>query len=257
MTQEERIKYADEIDRIEGMPVERIYNFNIDNLQKLTADFQEPLIRLILTRITTCEGQKEMVRFLKNKYEELMFYLDLPPIDAAPPDYFYTFEFELDCNRLITLDGSKPAPRHAAGSAYLPSAKDDKDKRIAELEAENEGLRASLKEQVAEIASIRQQFEECKSQLKAIKKQIEECDKWVVELFSHFCYEDEHVAREILGEIRGKEDTVIADIILERKQKNQISPKTQNRDLWRILHAAGLYQGTEGNFNTALRRRQQ
>ena len=53
------------------------------------------------------------------------------------------------------------------------------------------------------------------------------------------------------------EDPVIADIIFERKQKNQISPKTQNRELWKILHAAKLYRGIEGNFNTALRRRQQ
>ena len=115
--------------------------------------------------------------------------------------------------------------------------------RIAELEAEN--------------ASLRKQLEEEKQKNQGIEVLGAGNDEWIVELLAHLCYEDEQVARDILGDIRGKEDPVIADIIFERKQKNQISPKTQNRELWKILHAAKLYRGIEGNFNTALRRRQQ
>lgn len=107
-------------------------------------------------------------------------------------------------------------------------------KRIIELEAKVEELQQKQKA----------------SELQGIKG-----DEWVVELFSHLCYEDEQIAREILNEIRGKDDPEIADIIIERIQRNHISPKAQNREIWRILHAAKLYRGIEGNLNTALRRR--
>lgn len=115
--------------------------------------------------------------------------------------------------------------------------------RIAEIEAEN--------------ASLEKQLEEEKLKNQGIEVLGAGNDEWIVELLAHLCYGDEQIARDILDEIRGKEDPVIADIIFERKQKNKISPKTQNRELWKILHAAKLYRGIEGNFNTALRRRQQ
>ena len=120
----------------------------------------------------------------------------------------------------------------------------------------------------ARIAELERELSEQKVENKALKKQLEECqnqnieqpevkkEDWIVELLSHLCYEDEQVAKAILNEIRGKEDPVIADIIFERKKQNKISPKTQNRELWKIFHAAKLYRGIEGNFNTALRRRQ-
>ncbi len=122
-------------------------------------------------------------------------------------------------------------------------------KLIAELQAENAKLRA-------ENESLRKQLEECQKHPQTIEMQ-KKNDDWIVELLAHLCYEDEQVARSILENVRGKEDFVIVDIIYERKQQKQISQKTQNREIWRILHAAKLYQSTEGNFNTALRRRQQ
>jgi hypothetical protein len=125
----------------------------------------------------------------------------------------------------------------------------ESESRIAELEAQ-------VQQATAEKEVLKKQVEEYRKQQKAGEMQEIRNDEWIVELLAHLCYEDEQVARSILDEIRGKEDPVIADIILERKQRNQISPKTQNRELWRILHAAKLYRGIEGNFNTALRRRQ-
>ena len=117
-------------------------------------------------------------------------------------------------------------------------------------------MQARIKELEAENTQLREQLDECQKQQKANELHEVKNDEWVVELFAHFCYEDEKVARDILNEINDKDDPVIADIIYERKEKKEISPKTQNRELWRIFHAAKLYRGTEGNFNTAMRRRQ-
>lgn len=144
----------------------------------------------------------------------------------------------------------------------------------AKLNEENRSLNtenAKLLQQLKAFQSQLQGIAELKTEKASLEKLLEEeklknqgievlgagNDEWIVELLAHLCYGDEHIARDILDEIRGKEDPVIADIIFERKQKNQISPKTQNRELWKILHAAKLYRGIEGNFNTALRRRQQ
>ncbi|MBR4528063.1 MAG: hypothetical protein IKO71_06370, partial [Bacteroidaceae bacterium] len=126
--------------------------------------------------------------------------------------------------------------------------------RIKELEEELSEQKAENKELKAENAELRKQLEECQNQ--NIEQPEVKNEDWIVELLSHLCYEDEQVAKAILNEIRGKEDPVIADIIFERKKQNKISPKTQNRELWKIFHAAKLYRGIEGNFNTALRRRQ-
>ena len=118
-------------------------------------------------------------------------------------------------------------------------------------------LEAKLKQVTAEKEALEKQVEEYRNQPQASEVQKERNDGWTVELLAHLCFENEQVAKSILDDIRGKEDSVIADIILERKQRNQISRKTQNRELWKILHAAKLYRSTESNFNIALSRRQQ
>lgn len=118
-------------------------------------------------------------------------------------------------------------------------------------------LQARIKELEAENTTLKSKLAEFLSQSKTSGIQKVGNDEWVVELFSHFCYEDTQVAQSIIDEMRDKTDPEIADIIIKRKQQNQISPKTQNRELWRILHAATFYRGIEGNLNTALRRRQQ
>lgn len=120
----------------------------------------------------------------------------------------------------------------------------------------------------ARIAELERELSEQKVENKALKKQLEECqnqnieqpevknEDWIVELLSHLCYEDEQVAKDFLEKIRGLKDTEIADVVDEWVKDNKISPKSCRRDLWRILHAAKLYEGTESNYNTAMRQRQ-
>ena len=114
--------------------------------------------------------------------------------------------------------------------------------RIAELEAEN----ASLKHQLEEKGQ---------SQPQASETQEERNDEWQVELLSHLMYEDESNAKAFLEKVRGMRDTEITDVVAEWVKGNKISPKSCRRDLWEILHAAKLYDGTESNYNTAMRNR--
>ena len=114
--------------------------------------------------------------------------------------------------------------------------------RIAELEEEN----ASLKHQLEEKGQ---------SQPQASETQEERNDEWLVELLSHHMYEDESNAKAFLEKVQGMRDTEIADVVAEWVKDHKISSKTFRRDLWRILHAAKLYDGTESNYNIAMRNR--
>lgn len=153
--------------------------------------------------------------------------------------------------------------------------------RIPELEAENARLRGELErlnkgavekkvpatispeqnneqqsiidKQAARIKELEAEVEELKQNKEDVKN-----EEWVVELFSHYCYEDVEVAQSIIDEMRNKTDPEIANIIFERKEKNEISSKTNNIDMWRVLHAAKIY-GSDSyqNLNTALKRRKE
>lgn len=126
--------------------------------------------------------------------------------------------------------------------------------RIAELERELSELKAENEELKAENEALKKQLEECQNQ--NIEQPEVKNEDWIVELLSHLCYEDEQVAKDFLEKIRGMKDTEIADVVAEWVRDNKISPKSCRRDLWRILHAAKLYEGTESNYNTAMRQRQ-
>lgn len=171
MTKKERIKYADEIERIEGLTPEHIYNMNPVNLWKLTDQFSESLVRLILTKATTNEKQLEMIRSLKADYLEACEEIANPTHSTGvrffPPEYFSDLEYDIDCNRIITLDGSKPAPKPASltitpVSGSIPSTQDDKNKLIAELRAKLGQTKQHVKELKAELEQTKQNVKELK-----------------------------------------------------------------------------------------------
>lgn len=246
------------------------------NFAILTDNFCEELVKYILIQGETNERQSELIKVIKDKYGKWRKYIgditwDSPYSGKNYPKYLDELDFKIACGDIIEEDSgmigswddeiliTEPVTR-------IPIYKEDEElqARIEEKEEENEKLKHQLEEAHKSIKELeeeneqqRAQVEECRNQLQTIEKQGSNSDEWVVELLSYLCYGDEQVARSILDDIRGKEDPVIADIIYERKQQNQISPKAQNREIWRILHAAKLYRSIEGNFNTALRRRKQ
>lgn len=225
---------------IRRMSLTKIMGFTSREVYMLTGSFTEDLVRDIVVKGKTEDEQLKTISELKEVRRIARNELGLPP--ARVPEWLKEMEYRIKFG--LTIDGSTPPltleePIGIADKLGTPSLDDFK-----KLEKENKDLKKQLDEKRQKQPHV-------------VELQERENDEWIVELLAHLCYEDEQVAKDIIDEIRGKDDPVIADIILERKQKNQISPKTQNRELWRILHAAKLYQGIEGNFNTALRRRQQ
>lgn len=145
----------------------------------------------------------------------------------------------------------------------------NKDSQIADLKAEND----NLKEQLAQQQEPNKDFEE---QAKTIQKLSEnsasnqECDnksksenkrpvfekeEMIIELLTPICYNQEEVAKDFLKEIQDLKDPEISDVVVKWTNERKISDRSNNRPLWRILHAAKIYESTESNWNTALKRR--
>ena len=262
---------------INKMDLAKIIKFSYSRIKDLTDDFKDDLLIDIAKKARTDKEALGVIDWLNQKYSHLYPNRTLPPILI---EMRKRVEFELPLMPDSTqLNKENHSLNTENSSLNTENAKLNEENRSlntenAKLNEENRSLNtenAKLLQQLKAFQSKLQGIAELEAEKASLEKQLEEeklknqgievlgagNDEWIVELLAHLCYEDEQIARDILDEIRGKEDPVIADIIFERKQKNKISPKTQNRELWKILHAAKLYRGIEGNFNTALRRRQQ
>ena len=150
MTKKERIKYADEIERIEGLSLELFFKMSCSTIGRLTSDFFEPLVRLIFAKTSDPDQQRDLLNCMENAYEEYGMYTAYPGYDE-PEVFLDNFRFEIDCGRIITLDGSKPAPKHASltitpVTGSIPFTQNDKDILIATLRAELEQMKQKVKE---------------------------------------------------------------------------------------------------------------
>ena len=241
MTRKERIKYADEIERIEGMTIEHFQNMSFTNLWRLTLEFMEPFVRLILTKAPTNKEQLTLWQSLKSKHDAA-YKTFVAPGEDFTPEYFDDLEYDMECNRLITIEGSiapgHPVKSKATSAGGKNDSNDKKSKEHEDLKAENISLRAEkevLEKRVAEIEANHESM--------------------IVELLKPLFYNDEKNVKDFLAKIRGMKDTEITDVVTDKVKRNIISSKSYRRSLWRILHAAKLYESTESNYNTAINSR--
>lgn len=130
---------------------------------------------------------------------------------------------------------------------------------ISELQQQLEAAKKKIEEQDAIITELKENLKNIKNGDPRIKKEnerlISEKEEMIVELLTPICYNQEEVAKEFLNEIQDLKDSEIADIVVKWTKDRKISDRSNNRPLWRILHAAKLYESTESNWNTALKRR--
>lgn len=242
--------------RIKRMHISDILECSYDIKCLLTCTFEPSLIRLMVSRGEDKREKEIILEDLKNTYEwwlrgltgnERNFYID---IMGYPPDKLPDYdEISLDIATYEPLlsdeeenaDDNSPlsnpnsSPSGEAGRGLLNS-------RIAELEKENE--------------TLRQQIEELQSQPPTSEVQQASTNETMVELFSTVMYGDEQNAKAFIESAKGRNDVEITDLVAQWVRENKISSQSCRRDLWRLLHAYKLYNGTESNFNTAMRKKQ-
>lgn len=118
------------------------------------------------------------------------------------------------------------------------------NKKIKKLEGEIENS------QQEEELSTNKKYDQLKMEFDRLKELHEEM---LVELLKHILYENEQNAKDFLSKIKEKSDVEITDLVHKGVKDKVISSKSYKRDLWRILHAAKIYNATESNWNTVLR----
>lgn len=77
----------------------------------------------------------------------------------------------------------------------------------------------------------------------------------LLELLTDICEGEEESAKEFLSSVREASDQDIPGIVVQFKNTGKIAQNKSNHSIWIVLHSAKLYEATESNFNTAIRRR--
>lgn len=230
MTENDRIKFKDEIERIGGIPTERIYNLDFKKLQKLTADFKEPLVKLILSKIKTCEGQTEMLRFLKNKYEEELFFIGVPTSEISAPEYFSSLEFDLECNRLITIEGivSAPVMYPIESSSDEKSGTEVKARKWLKLYSEKTSTPPDISKLMARIEELEAENKELKKK-QTILKEVEEQEEKEQQVSTG---EDASKLQALIKELEAKLKQVTAEKEMLQQELNVLqSPEGASIDI--------------------------
>ena len=76
-----------------------------------------------------------------------------------------------------------------------------------------------------------------------------ETDKEIVNQLKPIFYGNEEEARAFLASIQGMKPTQITAKVNELVNNRKISALSKNRDLWTVLHDAGIYDKSESNWN--------
>lgn len=114
-------------------------------------------------------------------------------------------------------------------------------KQVEVLEKEN----THLKEERAH----RSKADVTKADVEKLKKEKEDM---IIELLTHIFYEDEKNARDFYERVIHMEDADITSLV-KAWVPEKISKKSCHRDLYRILHAAKIYEASESNWNQQLK----
>lgn len=103
-----------------------------------------------------------------------------------------------------------------------------------------------------ESVGIQEQISELQD---CLNKQKADFEDMIIEQLTDICEKNEEYAKEFLNLVRESSDQEIPGIVAQFKNAGKIAKNRNNHSIWIVLHSAKLYQTTESNFNTALRKR--
>ena len=78
---------------------------------------------------------------------------------------------------------------------------------------------------------------------------LDEQQQDVVEKLKPMFYGQIEDAKAFLVSIQGMKPTQITNMVNQLVDEKKISDMSRHRDLWKVLHEAGLYQPSESNWN--------
>ena len=136
-------------ERIASMPLSRIMDMSPGNLAILTDKFCEELVREIVVKSDTSEGQLRIIKLIEETYNLLDGF---PP--SGLPEYLRTMEFGAECGQVITkttnakskgAEASVKSKNTSAETSQLKARIEELEKGMEALQKDNEKLRKSQK----------------------------------------------------------------------------------------------------------------
>ncbi len=262
--------------RIVEMDWGSIYNLNPSDLSKLTDNFSEPLVRLLFSKSRVIGAQRELFKFIKKSYSLYQNRVNLlwrenSPMFGMYPDYFDSIEANLECNRIITKNGSTSIEfkQYVSDiSAVFRQNIPDNNSQKEIFEHENEERKRylkkieSLEERVKELEDENTHLNTCKISLEAKLADLEESAEWatekediLIELLTPIFKKDRDMAKVFAKEVDGCEDLDVINIVAQYVKQKKVIKNSFRRKLWSILHAYKIYSAKESNWNTTLNHR--
>ncbi len=266
------------LDIISEMP----YN----DLASLTDNFAEKDIRAILAKSDDIDIQRRVFASIKKKYiqwdearDPMNFNIrgiNKSMLGGSPtpdyPKYFDDISLSLKYNFLIEPKKEFSMPyipasslrQHIAGTETTETPDTSKYKAlIKEQDTKIKQLQTEVKEKDAVIASLKQQlgqgeFHSTKSVEAILKEEIErqkqKREDMLVELLrTSFYVEDD--ARRFVKEIdNGMDSDGVAEVACRYCIGKKIIKDKRGRSLWKILHAAKLYDKVEQSWTRVMRK---
>lgn len=123
---------------------------------------------------------------------------------------------------------------------FVSCANDEDDEEDNDEEEKDESV--GIKEHISES-------QDC------LNKQKTDFEDMIIEQLTDICEKNEEYAKEFLNLVRESSDQEIPGIVVQFKNAGKIAKNRNSHSIWIVLHSAKLYQTTESNFNTALRKR--
>lgn len=130
------------------------------------------------------------------------------------------------------------------------------ENKVKELQKEKKLLKQVIEQKLNDALEKIQKLEKEAKELQlqgATSYSATTVEAMTIELFTYLFKDNvEETARAFYNDILGKRDPEIAEIVVAYEDK--FRPRVGNRDIYRPMHAAKIYQGIDRNFDTALRK---
>lgn len=195
------------------------------------SDEEQQLAKKIIQRVTKDTGEKALEGAMPEAAADVRKMM-------AKVAQEFGFELAVSKQQEENVDDSK------GSQAIIKEQK----KVIEDLKGE---YQKKLNDEQRKSQELEKRVEELQEQI-STSQSITTVEEMTIELFTYLFKEDaEETAKAFYKDIYCKDDPEIAEIVVSYKDK--FAPRIRNCDIYRPLHAAKLYHGTDRNFDTALR----
>lgn len=280
--------------RIKKMSLPQIAHMSYNNFAILTDNFCEELFMELITKVDSNELQRRMYDIIKEKYDDWQYSRGIGRPFISYPEHFKKTDFRLECGDTIEKEypqmiGGWDDIDNRQFIGHLDDINDEGEDLVVLYEdcaAENEQLKkenTQLKEENKQL-KLQPNTTESKSRIKELETKLEQAtaeneklkeqlakgtaspqkgeydrlkeryEETIAELLAPAFYNDAAEAKRFLRKIEGLDNVGVADVAVQFLKDRKIMPSKSKMDIWKYIHAAKLYDGTEQNWSAAIRK---